>query len=277
MILEKDAVVSVARTEVAYGFGVYENIKVRNKVVFFASDHVNRLLESAQIIGLEHPFSKNQIEDWVHLLVKTEKKDAYNLKMVLYGATKQTDCELFLFSLNPFFLKPTEYRNGVPTVTYRSQRLLPHAKTLNMLESFLAYRTAQQQNCFDALLEDPNGFVTEGTRTNLFGLTGKTIFSAPKNRILEGVTKKHLLEVAQKNGFKVEEKLFSVSDLLKMDAAFLTSTSSNLVPIRTIDGKSFSNAVPESLKKLMNAFDDFLDSYKVAQKSKAVVFSSSKQ
>lgn len=259
---EEDARWPVHNTELAYGFGVYENLKVRNRVVFFADEHVERLIQSARIIGLEHPFTAEQVVSWIGSLRDAEEKESYNIKILLIGAASAKNATLFLFSLNPVFPKPADYREGVEVVSVVAERFLPKAKTLNMLESYLAYKKARQAGAYDALFVDRNGFAVEGTRTNLFGINGSSIVSAPSNRFLDGVTRKHVLEVASQNGFSYEEKLFSIVDLLAMDGAFLTSTSTNIVPIASIDGKSFARPVPPALRELMKAFDAFLDAYK---------------
>jgi len=262
---EEKAVVSIQNIEFQYGFGVYENLKVRNRVVFFPEDHVERLRLSAQIIGLEHSFSESKIMNSIRNLVKKEKQESYNIKMMLLGSLQKENAELWVFSLNPFFPKPQMYSQGVETITARAERAWPKAKTLSMLHSYLAYREAKKKDAYDAILVDRNGITVEGTRTNLFGLKGKTIVSPPRERILDGVTRKYVLRVAEQNGFLYEEKEFSVPELLRMDSAFLTSTSSKIVPIRSIDGKAFEKPVSFALKELMKAFDDFLDSWAKSQ------------
>lgn len=258
---EEKAVVSIQNIEFQYGFGVYENLKVRKGAVFFPEDHMERLLKSAEIIGLEHSFSEAKILNSIRSLVKKEKQESYNIKMLLLGALQKENAELWIFSLNPFFPKPQLYSRGAETITVRAERAWPKAKTLSMLHSYLAYREAKKKEAYDAILVDSNGTALEGTRTNLFGLRGKTIISAPRERILDGVTRKYVLRTAEKNGFLYEEKEFTVPDLLRMDSAFLTSTVSKIVPIRSIDGKAFEHPISSALKQLMKEFDDFLEEY----------------
>lgn len=268
---EAQAVLPVHNTEFSYGFGVYENIKVRNRVCFFENEHIDRLLASAEIIGLEHPFLKESLLEWISTLVHEEQKESYNIKILLIGAPSREKAGLYLFSSNPVFPKTPDYRDGVKTISVVSERFLPKAKTLNMLESYLAYRKAKAAGAYDSLFVNREGHAIEGTRTNLFGITGKKIVSAPSDRFLDGVTRKHVLEVAAKNGFSYEEKLFSVEDLLAMDGAFLTSTSTNIVPIASIDEKPFSNPVPAALVELMRVFNAFLEEYKQQKAATAAI------
>ncbi len=262
LITPDKATLPVHHIEFSYGFGVYENTRVQQRVPFFPIEHAERLLESARIVGITHPFTTDELLEWMNEIVERETADAYNIKTLLIGGATPAEAQLFMFSLNPYFPKPKDYRDGVPVITVVSERFLPNAKSLNMLESYLAFRKAKAANAYDALFVDREGNAIEGTRTNLFGLKNKTIYGPPGERILDGVTRRHVLDIARQNGFDYTERLFRISELLKMDAAFLTGTGADIMPIASIDQKRFSPPVPPALAELMRAFNAFLDEYR---------------
>src|SRR3989344_5668234 len=165
---ESEAVVPLSNIEYSYGFGEYETIRVANKIPYFLLDHIERLGESARIIGLEHPFLGEAIEKHISGLIKKNEVETANLKMLLIGAQKSEDAQLFIMCLNPLFPDKKLYREGASFVTYEYERAFPHAKTLNMLQSYLAYRNAKENGAYDALLINREGRITEGTRTNFF-------------------------------------------------------------------------------------------------------------
>ena len=136
--------------------------------------------------------------------------------------------------------------------------MYPQAKTLNMLASYLAYREAKEKNCYDALFVNRNGNIIEGTRTNFFTIKGRTIYSPLEKNILLGVTRKHILEVAKQNGFVIEEKNIPLTGLSEYDGAFLTGTSIKILPIKKVDNFEYGG-IPDDLKKLMLAFDEYLN------------------
>ncbi|MCK9351648.1 MAG: aminotransferase class IV [Candidatus Paceibacterota bacterium] len=254
----EQAVVSLERIEYTYGFGVYEAIRVSNGIVYFLEHHIERLLGSALIIGLEHNFSGEKLQKAVLDLVKITDEKTYNLKVLLIGGPKKEDAFLSILCFHPFFPDKKMYRDGVDlSVTYY-ERLYPHAKTLNMLQSYLSYRDARGKNCYDSALIDRNGCITEGTRTNFFTIKGNTIYTPRESQILLGVTRKAVLHVALQNGFTVEEKDIRPEDLKDYDGVFLTSTSSKIVPIRKV-GDIVCPPTSEELKRLMKLFGDFLD------------------
>ena len=76
------AVVPITNLEYSYGFGVYETIRVDKKIALFLDDHIERLIKSAQIIDLKHPFSPNQIAQYIQDLVGKLEEQTYNLSEV---------------------------------------------------------------------------------------------------------------------------------------------------------------------------------------------------
>ena len=253
-----EAQVSLSNIEYSYGFGVYESIRVSNGVIYFLDEHIERLMGSARAIGLEHAFSGEMVADAIAELLTKNAADTCNVKILLIGGKAAEDAELNILCLNPLFPDKKLYRDGVSVVTYPYERPFPHAKTLNMLQSYLAYRTAKEAGAYEALLIDGQGRITEGTRTNFFCIKGWTLFSPDESTILLGVTRKAVLKVAVANGFTVVQKDIRPSDLSEYDGAFLTSTSSKILPVRAIDEFQFAKQ-PDALKDLMGAFDDFLE------------------
>ena len=251
----EEAAIPLSNIEYQYGFGVYETIRVTNGVPYFLKDHLERLAESARIIGLEHAFSNEFIANAIAELIRENVVETCNLKILLIGGSTKETASLYILCLNPLFPDKKLYRDGVHCITYEHERMFPHAKTLSMLGSYLAYRKARMASAYEALLVN-HGNITEGTRTNFFAIKEKTLYSAPEKDILLGVTRKAVLTIATQNGFRVEERNLRLDDI-KEYGAFLTSTSSKILPIRSIDSLTLREP-PLALKTLMFLFDEFL-------------------
>ncbi len=262
----EEAQVSLSNIAYSYGFGVYESIRVSSGVTYFLENHIERLMGSAHIIGLEHVFTPETVSNAIAELLEKNGAETCNVKILLIGGRTAEEAELNILCLNPLFPDKKLYRDGVSTITYEYERAFPHAKTLNMLQSYLAYRKAKEAGAYDALLIDKQGRITEGTRTNFFCMKGKTLFSPNEENILLGVTRKAVLKVAAQNGYEVVQKDIRPADLREYDGAFLTSTSSKILPIRAIarpdpsvgDGFQFGEQT-SALKELLGAFDAFLE------------------
>jgi branched-chain amino acid aminotransferase len=253
-----EAQVSIDNLSFVYGFGVYENLKVRNSTIYFIQEHVERLLKSAEHIGVCTDHTQDQIIDFIKKFMITIEQKSYNVKMLLIG--KNTGSDLYVFALNPKFIPQKFYTQGVKVITVQSERAFPHAKTLNMLESYLAYTQAKKNNAFDALLVDHKYNIREGTRTNLFFTDGEKIYTTPTEDVLNGVTRAKIIQQLKNEGITVKEKVLHESDIQIYKGYFLTSTSAKVLPIKQIDGYKFE--IPEIVKKVMKMFDKFLDTQK---------------
>jgi len=250
-----EASVSLLSVEYSYGYGVYETLKVRNSILYFIDQHLERLQHSATTLGIPLPFPTNEIKVFIQNLIESLQVDACNIKLLLIGGNEPI---LNIFATAPLYPDKKLYKQGAKLLSYTYERLFPTAKTLNMLPSYIAYKKAKENSCYDALLIDENGIMLEGTRTNFCMMKGTTIFKAPQHRILGGVTFLTLAHVADKAGFSIIEKEISIHDLSSYDGAFITSTSTKIMPIKQIDSFAYPQISP-SIQLLMKSYEEFLD------------------
>lgn len=242
------AVMSLSSIEFSYGFGVYETIRVSHGEARFADEHCARLMSSAAAIQLDHNFKPSEIMTYITDIVSANEVKSCNLKVLLIGGKNAQDANLFIMCLAPHFIDRKLYKTGCHCTTYAYERMYPHAKTLNMLPSYLAYREAHATGAHDALLINRHGDITEGTRSNFFTIRGTTIFSPPEDDILPGVTKDHMLRFAKSLGFSLEYRTIALQSLGDYDGAFLTSTSARILPIRSVDSFRFASIAPKLLE-----------------------------
>lgn len=256
------AVVPLDDVNFAYGYGVYETLKVRHGLVYFVDFHVRRLLQSARIIGLDPGFGEAQVTEAIYLLAKANGQQDANLKILLIGrnaekpwgseaarpvagtagpdASDVRTADLYIMALNPLFPKRVDYRDGVSAVVFCGERVYPMAKSLNMLASTMAFREARSRDAYDAVLLDRRGILREGTRTNLFYTDGTTIFTPPAWTVLEGVTRQTILECCTSKGYRTREQELALADLLfeeerTVKGLWLSSTSSKIMPVRRLE------------------------------------------
>lgn len=255
----EQATISLSSVEYSYGFGVYETIRVTNGTAMFVNDHIGRLLESAKIISLEHPFMADSITMSLQDLIDKNKVETCNIKILLVGGATPANANLYMMCLNPLFPDRKLYRTGVSTITQRYERPFPHAKSLNMLPSYLAFREAKKVGAYDALLLNQQDELVEGTRTNLLALKDQTLISPPAHQILLGVMRDKVLQVATQAGYAITEEpiLLAEAEAGKYDSLFLTSTSSKIMPIRSIDDHELG-APSSNLKILIRLLDELL-------------------
>ena len=258
-----EAVVPADDINFAYGFGVYEALKVRKGLLYFAELHVDRLLHSAHIIGLEHLYTAADLSRALSELCKSNSLEDANIKMLLIGAESAAAAKLYIMALAPLFPPRTSYRDGVHTICFQAERPFPEAKSLSMLTSTIAFRSARRAGAYDALLVDRDGFIREGTRTNLFYCdmaSKKIIYTPPKSSVLDGVTRRTVIEALNEDGVDVVERSLHSRELSKFCGLFLTSTSSKIMPIAWVD----SHQVPGSslTRRALTVYNDYLERYR---------------
>jgi D-alanine transaminase/branched-chain amino acid aminotransferase len=259
----REGKVNVDSIELTYGFGVYEGLKLRQNKVLFVKEHAERLLVSAKQINLEHNFTIKQIVDWNNELVKKNKVSDAHVKMLLIGGPTSQEAKLYIFLLAPRFVDKKIYREGTKALVREYERFLPQVKSLNMLPSYLFFREAKEVGAFDCLLVNKKGEVLEGTRSNFYVIKNKTIYTAPLSKILDGVTRRTVLDCARKNGYKIVERAPQLKDIFKYDGAFFTNTSGKIVPIRTVESKKYKvksfTEISENLRELIRFYNQYLE------------------
>lgn len=255
----EEAVIPLSNVEYSYGFGVYETIRFTKGRAIFIDDHVDRLLKSARIIEIEHEFDGKFIKSSVKELLEKNQVTACNIKVLLIGGATPAKANLYILCLNPLFPDRSLYKSGVNCITVNYERPFPHAKSLNMLPSYLAYKKARRAGAYDALLLNNQDELVEGTRTNLLAINNQTILSPPSEQILLGVTRQKVLEVASSNGFSIVEQPILLSEVIasRFENLFITSTSSKIMPISSIDGHKLAEPCSGFIR-LMRLFDSYL-------------------
>ncbi|MEZ0231159.1 MAG: aminotransferase class IV, partial [Planctomycetota bacterium] len=143
----------------------------------------------------------------------------------------------------------------VGTMRNPTRAMSPSIKSGNYLNNVLALMEARRAGALEAAMLNENGVLTECTTSNLFWVKDGAVKTASLDcGILSGITRSLLLEVARKNGVRVDEGHYPPTDLRSADEAFITSTTKDLVPIRTVDGARVRSSPGPVTKKLSALF-----------------------
>ncbi|MFA6269246.1 MAG: aminotransferase class IV [archaeon] len=257
IINENEAVLGLDDKAFFFDFAVYSSLKVIQGKIFFSEYHVDRLLESAKLINLGHSFSKEDILKMLNRVIEKNRLNDAFLRVVLVGdADKNKVAKIFVLPLTGVHYYPNKfYSKGVKVITYNGERRFPTAKTMDLLLSFLAMRKAEEENAIEALLVDHEGNVREGTRSNFFAIKGDTLITPPKDKILEGITKKIIFDLC-KDKFEIVEEDISLSNLKNYEEFFITSTLFNVLPINRIDDVVVDSSFPKT-KLIQKKFKEY--------------------
>ena len=136
--------------------------------------------------------------------------------------------------------------------------LSPKIKSSNLLNNIMALRQAHEKGAYEALLLNARGEVCEGSMSNVFVVRSGTVATPPlSSGLLEGITREHVIELAQENGIELEEKTFTPEDLLGADEVFITASARQVVPIVRVDETTIGDGKPGPVtRKIMKSYQD---------------------
>jgi D-alanine transaminase len=237
----EDGRVSVEDRGFQFGDGVYEVIRVYGGRLFRAKEHLHRLTQSLEGLSIPLPEPVSKIEE-VCRRVAAGLSEAQVYLQVTRGAAPRVHA--FPKEIHPTFVAYARETHRHPDgKTFRLKSLLDdrwgrcHLKTVCLLANILGRQKAVEAGCDEGLFVREDGAVTEGTSSNAFFVVGGRIVTHPANhRILNGVTREAVLEVARSEKVPLEERPMKLEEALRADEAFMTGTLTEIMPAVSIDG-----------------------------------------
>jgi branched-chain amino acid aminotransferase len=232
------------------GDSIYEVIRmVKGSPVFF-HDHMERLESSLRIQHKEAHVKAALLRKNIIDLVKTEKRKDINLKIVFNF--NQNSSNYLIYFIEPIYPSAEQYRKGVRGILYYAERKNPISKVINHRLRSSIYHKLILEGAYEALLVNSDNCITEGSRSNIFFLRDNTLTTAPDDKILNGITRKYILEICCENRIKVNFLCVPADTLQEYDAVFMTGTSPMVLPFYCIDDIDFNVYFPliEELRRL---------------------------
>ena len=232
------------------GDSVYEVLRMIKGAPIFFPDHMQRLAMSAKLQKKKVLADIPTLRKDIISLTRSDKKRETNLKIVFNynnGATNY-----LLYFIEPIYPSEAQYQNGVKGILFFAERKDPESKVINHKLRSSIYHKLIVESGYEAILVNENNLITEGSRSNIFFLKGETLVTAPDNVILNGITRKQILEICAENKIKVEFACVNVDELKQYEAVFMTGTSPMVLPFCCIDNNFFNVKVPmiDTLRKL---------------------------
>ncbi|MEM7344904.1 MAG: aminotransferase class IV [Chloroflexota bacterium] len=253
--------ISIFNSAYFSSFGVYETVKVDQGRPFYLQEHFQRLFKSAAMIDLLLAVDSQTLTNWFNRLRAVDPQATWSLKMIALGALDSAEAPVVAMQALPLPSYPDSfYEQGASAVLFEGERLLPTCKSLNTLVNFMARRAAIQADVLEGLLHH-NGYLTEGSRSNLFAVADGQLLTSPTSAVLSGITRDVILQAMQTTGSPVIEKPLAADPSL-YEEFFVSSTSMHVMPITTIDGHPVGNgAVGPITKVAMAHFNDHYNTF----------------
>lgn len=223
------------------GTAIYEVIRVSGGRPLFLEDHLARMFQSAGLIEFKIGYDKSQIEAFVANLISANEIDNNNIK-ILAAETKEGNNIFLVYAVKSFYPPESYYRDGVNTISFRHQRATPNAKVQHSEFRERVKEAMDKADAFEALLVNEEGYILEGSRSNMFYVMDEVLFTAPASDVLLGITRKHIIKMAENMGYKVRERRLHESELKKVEGLFISGTSIGVLPVSKVNGTRLETA-----------------------------------
>lgn len=252
-IMERGNIVNIEDRGYQFGDGVYEVIGVYDGIPFMMDEHLGRLRRSANEIQLNFPYRMDDFKkNLENLVAANELQEGIIYLQVSRGAGPRWH-EFPDPDVSPVTVAYTraeermtdlEEKGGAAVLTEDIRWLRCDIKTLNLLPNVLAKQKAVENNAVEAILHRDD-IVTEASASNVFIVKDGQLYTHPANNyILNGITRKKILELCNSLNIKVNEEAFTVDEMLAADEVFVTATKSDIIPILQIDNHKIGEGVP---------------------------------
>lgn len=242
---------SFSEKKLENGLSIYEVIRIFKGQPIFLKDNLLRLSNSIKKSNIQLDIQNLHIEDKLNKVILLEHMEEGNLKYVLHFNGNHPD--EYVYRIPHSYPGETDYENGVPTVSYHAIRQNPEIKYINLQLREATNRLIAEKHVYEVVLIDDEGYVTEGSRSNLFFIKENRLYTAPTDYVLPGTCRKRVIDICNANGFHLTEERVAYNSLRDYDAAFITGTSPLILPISGIDDVHFNVNNP-LLRNLMNIY-----------------------
>lgn len=250
-----EAVIPVDDLSIMRGLGVFDFMRTFDGKPHFLKEHVARLENSAREIGLELPWTQDDIIAIVKTTLEKNRLPEANIRIVITGGsspdfiTPQGKPRLLVL-VTPISPPPAHwYTDGVKIITVHSRRNLPEAKSIDYIRATIALREAKKADAVEAIYLDRERYVLEGTTSNIFAIING-VLTTPEHNILPGITRKTVLDISRDlMTCRVDE--ISLPALYKADEVFITGSGKGLVPVVQVDDHTIGDGRPGPKTKLL--------------------------
>lgn len=242
-----------------FGDGIYDATYSRNYNIFALDEHIDRFYNSASLLEIALPYSKEEMKALLNEMV--QKMDTGN-NFVYFQATRGSNIPRnHIFPedssaniwINIYPKEILDLNKRVSLITMEDTRFLHcNIKTLNLIPSVMASQKAKELGCFETVFHR-SGRVTECAHSNVHIIKDEALITAPTdNLILPGIARKHIIEACKELNIRVKEEPYYLPDLFDADEVIVSSAGALCIVADKIDGKAVGGKATELIERLQN-------------------------
>ncbi len=231
----------------------YEVVRLIDGKLLFLKDHLERLEQSISGSGIKCPCDRIIIQN-LGLLLKENTFSEGNIRICLQRSNGD-DARLLCYFIPYLYPDPLMYQTGVKLAIYPHVRTNPGIKKWDDQFRNSVSKYILDQAVYEAALINDQNQITEGSRSNIFYINrNDSLITMPEGKVLPGITRKYVMELATKNGVDVLEKPVAADHLDQLLSVFISGTSPKVLPVSQINDTRFDVNHP-LLRMLMDQFE----------------------
>lgn len=237
---------------------IYEVFRLIEGKPLFLKEHLERLNKTCNITACRFRFNNKDLIDAIQKLIVTNQITIGNIKLLISFDTDSKNNDYIGFFVKHYYPTKEEISKGVPLKLLYAERENPNAKLSNIILRQTANTIIKENKLYEVLLVNKSNEITEGSRTNVFFVKDNQIFTSPLPSVLPGITLLKIISICKNLNIQVIETAISVESINKYEAAFLTGTSTSVLPIGYIEDISY-NTKNKTIQKIANAYEKLLN------------------
>lgn len=238
---------------------VYEVLRIIEDVPLFFEAHVNRLKNSLKLLNRENAVSFEEVKNNINKLIKLNNNKEGNIK-IIFNVDNEKSIDTYYYISHSYPSKE-EYENGVSTVLYYGERENPNAKIINNNFREEVNKVIKDNKAYEAILVDREGYITEGSRSNIFMVKDNALITSPVEKVLPGITREVIIKLCVENGIEVIEKRVKDDEIAQLDGLFISGTSPKVLPICKVNNYIYNSPKNDIISLIMKKYDDFIYNY----------------
>jgi len=273
LVPREEAKVSIFDAGFVLGDGVWEGIRLHKGRLVFLDAHLDRLFDGARAIALDIGLTREELVEalWTTLRANGMQDGVHIRLMVTRGLKKTPNQDPRQTIGKATVVIVAEWKQPSPAILTQGlalatsaircspadmfdMRLNSHSR-LNLITALLQ---AIRAGADEALMLDPQGFVSSCNATNFFWVRGGQVFTSTGDFCFHGVTRANVIALCRANGIPLTLGNFTLKDVYAAEEAFVTGTFGGLTPVRSVDGHALPAALPGPLTVRLRALYDAL-------------------
>ena len=248
-----NAMIGIQDMALQRGYGMFDFFKVMGGQPVFLDDHLDRFWESARLLRLPITLSRESLTKQIHQLIEMNQWSDAGIRMTLTAGYAPDGYSIhepnLLMSGQSVQLPDTLSEKGIRLFSYAHQRQLPLIKSIDYLMAVWIQDEVKKAEA-DEVLYHQGGWISECPRANIFLVTATGVLVTPGEQVLQGITRKKILQVAEKIT-RIETRPVHLNEFKTAREAFITSTTKLLTPVTVLDGIPVGTGGPGELSRVL--------------------------